>query len=167
MMTLHHHYHNATKSRLHRNGRFFSFHLIKAVCLFKIRRPVAVLGRASRCFGTRDTLKKAICLILSYTLFLLLCHLYESEHTKLMTSLMINLSFAVFYRQSLSCEVIDKSEGDLNSNSKYFPFCPPWSISVALLLFEASTSIFCVLIRQLHSLHCHTICFRFFAVPVV
>ena len=91
---------------------------------------------------------------------------YESEHTKLMTLLIINLSLEVFYRQSLSCEVINKSQGDLNSsNSKYFPLCPPWSISVALLLFEASTSIFCVLIRPLHSLH--TVCFRIFAVPVV
>ena len=73
-----------------------------------------------------------------------------------MTSLIINLPFAVFYRQSLSCEVIDKSQGDLNSsNSKYFPFYPPWSISVAL----SSTSIFCVLIRPLHSLH--TLCFQF------
>ena len=83
-----------------------------------------------------------------------------------MTSLIINLSFAVFHLQSLSCEVIDKSQGDIDSpNSKYFPLCPPWSISVALLLFEASTSIFCVLIRPLHSLH--TLCFRIFAAPVV
>ena len=52
-------------------------------------------------------------------------------------------------------------QGDINSsNSKYSPLCPPWSISVALLLFEASTSIFCVLIRLLHSLH--TVCFRIF-----
>ena len=71
-----------------------------------------------------------------------------------MTSLIINLSFAVFHRQSLSCEVIDKSLGDTNSpNSKYFPLCPPWSISVALLLFEVSTTIFCVLIRSLHPLN--------------
>ena len=83
-----------------------------------------------------------------------------------MTSLIINLSFAVFHLQSLSCEVIDKSQGDINSpNSKYSPLCPPWSISVALLLFEVSTSIFCVQIRPLHSLH--TVCFRIFAVPVV
>ena len=45
--------------------------------------------------------------------------------------------------------MIDKSQGDLNSSdSKYFPLCPPWSISVALLFFEVSTSIFCVPIRQ-------------------
>ena len=93
---------------------------------------------------------------------------YESEHTKLMTSLIINLSLAVFHRQSLSCEVIDKSQVDFKSpNSKYSPLCPPcqWSISVALLLFEVSTSNFCVLISPLHSLH--TICFRIFAAPVV
>ena len=88
------------------------------------------------------------------------------EHTKLMTYLIINLPLAVFYRQSLSCEVIDKSQGDLNSsNSKYFPLCPPWSISNVLLFFEVSTSIFCVLIRQRQSLHFP--CFRIFAAPVV
>ena len=47
---------------------------------------------------------------------------HESELTKLMTSLVINFLLAVFYGQSLSCEVIYKSQGDLNSsNSKYFP----------------------------------------------
>ena len=47
---------------------------------------------------------------------------HESEHLKLMTSLIINLPLAVFYRQSFSCEVIDKSQGDFNSsNSRYFP----------------------------------------------
>ena len=60
--------------------------------------------------------------------------------------------------------MIDKSQGDLNSsNSKYFPLCPPWSISVALLLFEVSTSIFCVQIRPLHSLH--TVVFEFLLFP--
>ena len=49
---------------------------------------------------------------------------HESEHTKLMTLLIINLPLAVFYWQSLSCKVIDKSQGDLNSsNSNYFPLC--------------------------------------------
>ena len=91
---------------------------------------------------------------------------YESEHKKFMTSLIINLSLAVFYRQSLSCKVIDKSQGDLNSsNCKYFTLCPPWLISVALLLLEASTLIFCVLFRQCQSLH--TVCFQIFAAPVV
>ena len=91
---------------------------------------------------------------------------YESEHTKLMTLLIINLSLEVFYRQSLSCEVINKSQGDLNSsNSKYFPLCPPWSISIVLLFFEVSTSIFCVLVWQRQSLH--AVCFRIFAAPVI
>ena len=49
---------------------------------------------------------------------------HESEHTKLMTSLIINLQLAV-YRQSLSCEVIDKFKGDSNSsNSNYFSLFP-------------------------------------------
>ena len=50
--------------------------------------------------------------------------------------------------------MIDKSQSDLNfSNSYYFQLCPPWSISVALLFFEVSISIFCVLIKQCQSLH--------------
>ena len=47
---------------------FFTILLHKFVQVFDtLKIPV-------RCFGTRDTLKKVICLILSYTLFLLLCH---------------------------------------------------------------------------------------------
>ena len=54
---------------------------------------------------------------------------HESEHTKLMTSWIINLPLVVFYRQSISSEVVDKSKDDLNSsNSNYFPLCPPRSI---------------------------------------
>ena len=46
-------------------------------------------------------------------------------------------------------EVINKSQGDLNSsNSNYFPLCLPLSISIALLL-----SIFCVLVWPRQSLH--------------
>ena len=93
--------------------------------------------------------------------FLLLCHFHMNLKYK-------TLPLAVFYRQSLSCEVIDESQGDrdLNSsNSNYFPLCPPLSISKALLFFEVSTSIFCVLIWQSQSFH--TICFRIFASPVI
>ena len=85
-----------------------------------------------------------------------------------MTSLIINLNFllTVFHQQSLSCEVMDKSLGNINSpNSKYSPLCPPWLISVVLLLLEVSILIFCVLIRQLHSLH--TLYFQIFSAPVV
>ena len=54
---------------------------------------------------------------------------HESEHAKLITSLIINLLLAVFYRKSPSYEVIDKSQGDLDSsNSNFFPLCPPRSI---------------------------------------
>ena len=63
-----------------------------------------------------------------------------------MTSLIINLPMAEFYRQSLSCEVINKSQGDINSNSNYFPMYARCSISIARLFFEVSTSIFCMLI---------------------
>ena len=75
---------------------------------------------------------------------------HESEHTKLMTSLIINLPMAEFYRQSLSCEVINKSQGDINSNSNYFPMYARCSISIARLFFEVSTSIFCMLIWPRH-----------------
>ena len=120
------------------------------ILLHKFVQVFDTLKIPVHCFGTWNTLKKVICLILSYTLFLLLGYFISIWTYKLMTSLIINLSFAVLYWQSISCETIDKSQGDLNSsNSKYSPLCPPWSISVALLLFEASTSIFCVLIRQL------------------
>ena len=68
-----------------------------------------------------------------------------------MTSLIINLLLAVLYMQSLLCEVINKSQCDLNtSNSNNFHLCPPWSISIAQICFEISTSIFCVLIWQRH-----------------
>ena len=93
---------------------------------------------------------------------------HESEHIKLMTSPIINLLLAVFYWQSLYCEieVIDNCQGDFNSsNSKYCPLCPPWSISVALLFFEGCNSIFCVQIRPRQSLH--TVYFWIFAAPVV
>ena len=54
--------------------------------------------------------------------------------------------------------------GDLNSsNSRYFPLCPSWSISIVLKKFEVSTLIFCVLIRPRQ----HFVCFRIFAAPVV
>ena len=57
------------------------------------------------------------------------------------------LTVGSFYWKS--CEVIYKSQSDLNSsNSKYFPaLCPPWPISVVLLFFKVSISIFCVLIQ--------------------
>ena len=42
---------------------------------------------------------------------------HESEHTKLMILLIINLPLAVSYLQPLSCVVIDKSQCDLNSSN--------------------------------------------------
>ena len=48
---------------------------------------------------------------------------HESEHTKLMTSLITNLLLAVFYLQSLSCEVIDKSQRDLNLSTASIFLC--------------------------------------------
>ena len=48
---------------------------------------------------------------------------HESENIKLMTSLNINLLMAVFYLQSLSCEVINESQGDLNSSNSKCSLC--------------------------------------------
>ena len=44
------------------------------ILLHKFVQVLDTLKIPVRCFGTRDTLKKVTCLILSYTLFLLLCH---------------------------------------------------------------------------------------------
>ena len=86
--------------------------------------------------------------------------------SKLMTSLIISLLLAVFYQQSLSCEVINNSQGDLNSSNKnYFPLCLPWQTSTAQLLFEDSTSIFSMQIWSHQSFH--TVCFPILAVPWV
>ena len=84
----------------------FFHYLVSHVCLlitFKIQ---------VHCFGTRDTLKKMICLSISQALFSLVMQFsHESEHSKLKTSLIINLLLSVFYGKSLSCEVIDKNPG--------------------------------------------------------
>ena len=114
------------------------FHMIVVQTFDTLKVPV-------HRFETRDTLKKVICLGISQGLVSLIMQFsHESEHTYLMTSLIINLQLAVFYRQSLSCKVIDKSpraKSDLNSsNSNYFPLCPPRSISIARLFFEISSN---------------------------
>ena len=57
------------------------------------------------------------------------------------------LTVGSFLPESLSCEVINESQGDLNSsNSNYFLICSPLSISIAQFIFEVSISILCVLI---------------------
>ena len=67
---------------------------------------------------------------------------YESEHKKFMTSLIINLSLAVFYRQSLSCKVIDKSQGDLNSSN--FPSVPSLvDFSCAIIAWSLHLNFLC------------------------
>ena len=48
--------------------------LFFTILLHKFVQVLDTLKIPVRCFGTRDTLKKVTCLILSYTLFLLLCH---------------------------------------------------------------------------------------------
>ena len=67
-------------------------------------------------FATRNTLKKVICLSILQEPFLLL---YDF-HTKLMTLLFINFPLAVFYRQSLFCAVINKSQVNLHSSNSNF-----------------------------------------------
>ena len=100
-------------------------------------------------------------------LFLLLYDFsHESEHTKLMTLVIINLPFAVFYLQSRSCEVINKSQCDLKFfQQQLFLLCPPWPISMTLLFFKVFTLIFCLLIWKRQSFH--TNCFWIFPAPVV
>ena len=87
---------------------------------------------------------------------------HESEHTKLMTSLIINLSLAVFYRQLLPWEGLNKPRVDPDSSSRgHFTPCPPWPVSSAWLFCEASSTIFQVLLRPRQSLW--TVCFWMFA----
>ena len=74
-------------------------------------------------FGTLDILKKVIFLSTLQHFFLVMQFSHESEHTKLMTSLIISLPLAVFYQQSLSCEMIDKSKGNLNSSNSNYSLC--------------------------------------------
>ena len=77
-------------------------------------------------FGTRDTLKKLILPEhLASTFSIVTPFSNESEHTKLMIPLIISLPLAVFYLQSLSCEVIDKSQRGLNFQQQVFPLCIP------------------------------------------
>ena len=86
-----------------------------------------------------------------------------------MTSLIINLLFAVFYLQSLqslSCEVIDKSKGDLNSsNNNYFPSCPPDQFQLRYCFskfppwFSASINLpFAISTTDRSSLASHSVC---------
>ena len=75
-------------------------------------------------------------------------------------------SFLPAITQRPSCEVIDKSQGDLNSSSSnFFTLCPAWSISIVLLFFEVSISILCVLTWQSRSFH--TVRFLIFKAPIV
>ena len=64
----------------------------------------------------------------------LLCHFYRNLNTQ--TSWPHRL--AVSCRQSLSCELIDKSQSDLNSSrGNYFPLCSLWPISIAQLFLRS------------------------------
>ena len=66
--------------------------------------------------------------------------LNESEHTKLMTLLIINLPLTNFYRQLLLWEGIDKSQCEPDSpSSYYFPLLPPLQLSFAQLFCNTSS----------------------------
>ena len=111
------------------NPRFFFHHLVPHVCP-RIENSKVSLWNPR--YSEKGNFPEHFASIFS----LLMPISHESKHIKLMTSLIVNLLLAVFYQQSLSCEVIDKSQGDLNSsNSKYFPLCPPQSISITLLFW--------------------------------
>ena len=73
----------------------------------------------------------------------------ESEHTQLMTSLIINLSSAVFYLQWLPWEDLDKSRVNSDSSSSGHEQRSYHSVpsSAAHYFCEASSSSFRVLLR--------------------
>ena len=148
-----------TPSTLPLNPRFFVHHLVPHVCpsIWQIKTSRASLWnpRYSEKGNLHEHFARTSSLVMQFS--------HTSEHTKLMTSLIINFPLAAFYWQSRSCEVIDKSKGDFNSfNCNYFPLCSP---PIARLFFEVYTSIFCVLIWQRQS-H-HTVWFRIFVAPLV
>ena len=64
---------------------------------------------------------------------------HDSEHTKLITSLVINLLLAVLYQQSLPWGGLNKFQGDPDSSSSgHFTLCPPRPVSSAYFFCEAS-----------------------------
>ena len=112
-----------------------------------------------------DTLKKVICLIRSYdvpTFSFVMPFSHQSEHTKLLTSLIINLWMAVFYEQLLPWEGLNKPQGDPDSSSSgHFSLCPLRPVSSASFVCKAFSSIFFVVLRPRQSLW--TVCFWVFA----
>ena len=74
---------------------------------------------------------------------ILTCKTHDLTDYQLTVGTFLPAIMTGFFLQSLSCEVIDKSKGFLNSsNNNYFPLFPPRSISIALFVFEVSTLIF-------------------------
>ena len=53
-----------------------------AILLHKFVQVFNTMKIPDPCFGTRDTLKKVICLILSYAIFLLLCYFHMNLNTQ-------------------------------------------------------------------------------------
>ena len=74
--------------------------------------------------------------------------LHESKHTKLMTSLIINLWLAVFYLQLLSWGGHWGQRWPNSSSSSHFTLYPPLPVSSNRPFCKAFTSIFCVLLWQ-------------------
>ena len=63
---------------------------------------------------------------------------HQSEHTKLLTSLIINLWMAVFYEQLLPWEGLNKPQGDPDSSSSsHFSLCPLRPVSSASFVCKA------------------------------
>ena len=67
------------------------FAFSSTILLHKLVQVFDTLQLPVHCFGTLDTLK-VICLILVHTFSFVMPFSYESEHRKIMTSLIINLS---------------------------------------------------------------------------
>ena len=140
------------------------FHCCSASWSCKFIQVFDTLKIPAHCFGTRDTLEKGNMpdpFVRTFSFVMPFSH--ESEHTTLMTSLIINLSLATFHRQSLPWEGLNEPRGDPDSSSSsHFSLCPPRPVSSASFFCEASYSIFRVRLRPHQSLR--TVWFWMFVV---
>ena len=112
------------------------------ILLHKFAQVFDTLKIPVNCFGTRNTLKRwfigAFCKHFSFVM----PFSHESKHTKLMTSLIINLSLAVFDRQSLPWEGLNKRRGDPDSSSSGHFFSVPSSAGFIRLIYLRSLLLY-------------------------
>ena len=116
------------------------------------------------CFGTRDSLKKVICMSILQALFLLLCQLHINLHIR------TNHWLSTYCRQFSTrnhFHVKWLTNRRVTSILQIFPSVPSLVDFSCSIIFRSFISIFCVLIKPRQSLH--TVCFWIFAAsaPVV